>query len=434
MTNTIEASYSAYQKARAVLPGGSSRVTTDRTPIPIFMESGNGAHLFDVDGNRYLDLNNNFTTLIHGHNFAPINHAITTQLQAGACFANPTRSESALAEMLCERVPAAETVRFVSTGTEAVMFAIRAARAITGRTMIAKFEGAYHGAYDWAAISQASAPENWGDSEPVPVAPDASIPASVLDEVLVLPFNDAVTTRDLLQRFGGKIACLLVDLVPSRAGLLEPKPEFLEAMADAAQKHGFLIVDDEVLNFRQGFHGAAAGYGLVPDLVVLGKIIGGGLPIGAIAGRHQYMAAFDSSEGPPLVSQGGTFAANPLSLAAGIASLTALDVTAFETLKALGDALRRQLREAIERRRAPFSVSGSASLFRIHPKAEAPSTYRAAFQTSAERSLMKTLTKRLLDSGVFFSASAVSSLSTPMTADDLQKIVEAFERFLDHDL
>ncbi|MGY4447314.1 glutamate-1-semialdehyde aminotransferase [Bradyrhizobium sp. i1.3.1] len=180
-----------FARAQLVLPDGTSRISIERDPVPLYIERGVGSHLFDVDGRRFLDLNCNFTTLIHGHAFAPVVEALTRQLQRGSCFANPTESEIELAELLCIRIPQVERVRFVNTGTEAVLFAIKAARAFTGRSKIAKIEGAYHGAYDWAEVSLAPTPDNWGD----PTAPKSTAyyrgtPASVLDEVIVLRFND----------------------------------------------------------------------------------------------------------------------------------------------------------------------------------------------------------------------------------------------------
>ncbi|WP_346658697.1 aminotransferase class III-fold pyridoxal phosphate-dependent enzyme [Bradyrhizobium sp. 143] len=199
-----------------MFPDGTSRVTIDRSSGPVYIDRGMGSYVFDVDGRRFLDLNCNFMTLIHGHAFAPVVEAITTQLHRGSCFANPTESEIELAELLCARIPRLDRVRFVNTGTEAVLFAIKAARAFTGRSKIAKLEGAYHGAYDWAEVSLAANPDNWGD----PAAPNSTpsyrgAPGGVLDDVVVLSFNDVTGVRQLLSLHAPQLAAVLLDPMPS---------------------------------------------------------------------------------------------------------------------------------------------------------------------------------------------------------------------------
>lgn len=422
----------SFDRARLVFPDGTSRVTIERDPIPIYVERGVGSYLFDIDGRRFLDLNGNFTTLIHGHAFAPVVEALTHQLQRGSCFANPTESELELAELLCDRIPQVDRVRFVNTGTEAVLFAIKAARAFTGRSKIAKLEGAYHGAYDWAEVSLAAAPNNWGNpAAPTSTANYRGMPASVLDEVVLLRFNDAEGVRRLLSLHGHNLAAVVVDPMPSRGGLIAPHPEFVAAVQEIANKNGILVIADEVLNLRQGFRGASARYGLVPDLVTMGKIIGGGLPIGAIGGREDIMKVFDSSAGRPLVPQGGTFSANPLSMTAGLAAMRHLDRAAFSHLEMLGNFVRNGIARAIASRGAPLCVTGAASLFRVHPMAMIPNNYREAHPAPAGTTLMKQLTRFFAENGIILPHGAAASISTPMTLADAEFIVGAFEGFLD---
>ncbi len=259
-------------------------------------------------------------------------------------------------------------MRFVSTGTEAVMFAIKAARAFTGRFKIAKIEGCYHGAYDHAEVSQASTPDNWGDpDEPARLLNYKGAPPSLRDDVVVLRFNDAEGCRRLLNKHASELAAVLIDPMPSRAGLIAPEPAFVAALQETCRRHGILVISDEVLNFRQGYEGAAFRYGLEPDLFSLGKIIGGGLPIGAIAGRAEVMKVFAAEGGRARLPQGGTFAANPLSMVAGVAAMQALDRDAFERLDQLGDAVRDRLTTgdrgaagAVLRRRRRIAVSHSS--------------------------------------------------------------------------
>ena len=425
--NAIPNSVRAHARARTVMPGGTTRVTIERVPVPLYVDHGSGAFLIDIDGNRYLDFNNNYTTLVHGHVFEPVVSAVERQLRRGTCFSNPTEDEITLAEIICARMPVAEKVRFVTTGTEAVMFAIKAARAITGREKVAKFEGAFHGAYDWAEISQSTNPADWSGPFPASVAPATGTPRSVVDEVVVLPFNDVEATTALLDRHGSEIACVLIDLAASRLGLIAAEQPFLIALRDVTRRHGILVIDDEVLNFRQGYHGAAGRFGLEPDLLTLGKIIGGGMPIGAVAGPAHFMAVFDSSTETPALPQGGTFAANPLSVVAGVASMRALDRPAFDRLDALGDRIRDGLRTVIAQRDVPFSVTGLASLFRIHPKSDAPRSYREAHQSPSEALLMKRIAKAMLDAGVFMPSATTCSLSTAMTEADIDHFVAAFD-------
>lgn len=422
----------SFARARLVFPDGTSRVTIERDPVPLYIERGTGCYLFDVDGHRFLDLNGNFTTLIHGHAFAPVVEALMHQLQRGSCFANPTESEIELAELLCDRIPHVDRVRFVNTGTEAVLFAIKAARAFTGRSKIAKLEGAYHGAYDWAEVSLAATPDNWGD----PTAPSSTafyrgMPASVLNEVVVLRFNDAEGARRLLSSHGHSLAAVIVDPMPSRGGLIAPKPEFIAAVQDTARKNGILVIADEVLNLRQDFRGASARYGLAPDLVTMGKIIGGGLPIGAIGGCQDVMKVFDASEGRPQLPQGGTFSANPLSIIAGLAAMRHLDHAALERLESLGNIVREGIGRAISNRHAPLCVTGAASLFRVHPMVRPPNEYREVYPAPLAAALMKQLTHFFAENGIILPYGAAASISTPMTSTDAEFIVDVFARFLD---
>ncbi|MBZ9761749.1 aspartate aminotransferase family protein [Mesorhizobium sp. CA8] len=424
-------SHALFDRARAVFPDGTTRVTVERDPVPRYIERGEGAFVIDADGRRFLDLNANFTTLIHGHAFEPVIAAVETQMRNGTCFANPTEAEVELASLLCKRVPGIDRIRFVNTGTEAVMFAIKAARAFTGRPCIAKIEGAYHGAYDWVEVAQASTRENWGPPDhPAATAYYHGMPTSVLDDVVVLRFNDAAGARELLSRRAGDIAAVLIDPMPSRAGLVAPEPEFLSALQETARKHGILIISDEVLNFRQDYRGASARYGLQPDLFALGKIIGGGFPIGAVGGSAEIMTVFDARGGRPLLPQGGTFSANPISMVAGHAAMAALDQAAFARLETLGSNLRKRFRDAISRAEAPLSVTGAASLFRIHPKPMPPREFRDAYCNPAEAKIGHEMSRFFARNGIILPSGAAACLSTPMGEAEIDAIAGVFEAFL----
>lgn len=306
------------------------------------------------------------------------------------------------------------------------MFAIKAARAFTGRPKIAKFEGSYHGSYDWVEVSEAAQPQEWGPLEcPNSIAPYRGTPASVLQEVIVLPFNDLPRTRALLETHARELACVLIDLMPGRAGLVPIQRDYLEMLRDLTHRHGMLLVNDEVLNFRQGFHGAAHRFGVQPDLTTFGKIIGGGLPIGAVGGPAHIMEVFSAAGLAPPVPQSGTFSANPLSMSAGLASMRALTPEVFRELEELGDYTRAQLRELFARKRWPFAVTGQASLLRVHARPQPPRSYREACPSPAERATLNSFAEQLRVRGFIAPFSASWALSTPMTRRHIDELLDA---------
>lgn len=425
MTSTKSAR--AFERAKGIFPGGTTRMTVPKDPHPIYMSHGAGCRLTDIDGHEYVDFHNNFAALIHGHAFPPVVAAVTQQMTLGTCFANPTLVEIDLAQILCERFPGAERVRFCNSGTEAVMFAIKAARAATGRTKIAKFEGAFHGSYDWAEVSEASHPGNWGEmSAPRSTPRGAVTPASVLEEVVALPFNHIDESRRLIEQHKHELAAVLVCLMPSRAGLIPLLPEYVSMLREVTARHGILLIDDEVLNGRLSYSGAAGHYGLEPDLLTLGKIIGGGLPIGAVAGRASLMEVFDNTGREPRAPHSGTFAANPLSMVAGISAMHALTPTAVTRLNGLGDRLRSSLQECARRSGQDWSITGLGSAFKIHPKATAPTDNRESWLNAEEHARLRRLWTRMQERGFIFANHGLGMLSTPMDATDIDAFVDAF--------
>jgi glutamate-1-semialdehyde 2,1-aminomutase len=248
--------------------------------------------------------------------------------------------------------------------------------------------------------------------------------------VVVLDFNDAEGFEAKLAEHAKQVAAILVDPVPSRAGLLAPRPQFIERLNAFAQKHGILIIADEVLNLRQGYNGASFRYGLRPDLVTAGKIIGGGFPIGAVGGRSEVMAVFGSKEDASLVPQGGTFSANPVSMVAGRVAMEAMTPDEFGRLERMRDRLSKQLSDSAARLGAPFSIAGAASLFRIHPKREIPNTYAEAVMTSREATRMRGLARFFRQHGILLPPGAAACLSTPMMDTDIDSIAAVFEMFL----
>jgi glutamate-1-semialdehyde 2,1-aminomutase len=353
------ASARLWQRAQQVMPGGNTRTTVFMAPRPVYAAEGEGCWLTDVDGDRRLDLLNNYTSLIHGHAHPAVTEAAGRRLARGASFPLPTAEEIELAALLAERVASVEQVRFTNSGSEAVMVAIKAARGFTGRHRIAKFEGAYHGSYDWAEVSLGSSPAEWGPLEaPASTAYAKGTPPSVLEEVVVLPFNHARLAAARIEREAGSLAAVIVDPVPNRVGLMPARTEFLSALREVTAAHGILLIFDEVISFRVGYRGAQGAFGVRPDLTAFGKIIGGGFPVGAVGGRADVMAVFDPRGGKPAVPHGGTFNANPVTMAAGLAAMRLLDEPAYARLDELGETLRRGFRAAWSARGCPAPSRG----------------------------------------------------------------------------
>ena len=410
-----------------MLPGGNSRTTVFIPPYPPYAAEGAGCWLVDVDGDRRLDLLNNYTALIHGHAHPDITEAASRRLARGASFAMPTPEEIELAALLVERLPGVERVRFASSGSEAVMMALKAARGFTGRPRIAKFEGAYHGSYDHAEVSLGSGPEDWGTAaEPASVPYARGTPAAVLADTVVLPWNRPEAAVRRIEREAGSLAAVIMDPIPNRVGLIPGAPDFLRAIREVTAAHGIVLIWDEVITFRVGYHGAQGLFGIRPDLTTLGKIIGGGFPVGAVGGRAEVMAVFDPRGGKPAVPHGGTFNANPVTMAAGLCAMRRLDPAAFARLDELGVKLRASMADCFKRAGVEGGVTGVGSLFKIHPTARELTDYRSARADAAGAARLDRLTRYLLDHGVFLSTTGLGCLSTVMGEAELEWAMEVF--------
>jgi glutamate-1-semialdehyde 2,1-aminomutase len=423
-------SQDAYARARNVFPGGNTRTSVYEAPFPIYLARGSGAYVYDVDGNRLLDLQNNFTALIHGHAHAGIAAALAQQASLGVSFSSPTLTEIELAELLCARVPYFEQIRFTNTGSEAVMGAIKAARALTGRHRIAKCEGAYHGSYDPIEISFDSPPDAWGSNRPASVALHKGTPQSVLNETVVIPFNDVELSREILDEEAGSLAAVIVDPMPARLGLIEATKEYLTFLREYTRKRSIILISDEVLTFRLDHAGASTRFGYEPDICAFGKIIGGGMPIGAIGGRKAAMSVFDPSERKPEVYFGGTFAANPMSMVGGRVAMNAMTEEAFARLNALGDYTRQAIATLFEHEGATGQVTGAGSLFRIHLKHGDFRNYRDSYPTQAERQALRALIGHARDNGVLLSPTGLGALSTPMCEEDIDMMIDVLREGL----
>jgi glutamate-1-semialdehyde 2,1-aminomutase len=422
-----------FARAQGVLPGGNSRTTVYMTPYPPYAAAGEGCWVTDVEGDRRLDCLNNYTALIHGHAHPAIVEAATRRLAQGASFPMPTAEEIELAALLCERLPSAERVRFTNSGSEAVMIALKGARAFTKRPKIAKFEGAYHGSYDYAEVSLASTPDTWGAREaPASTAYSRGTPPAVLEDVVVLPFNHAEHAIARIEREAAQLAAVLVDPIPNRVGLVPARSDFLTALREVTRRHGIVLIFDEVISFRAGYHGAQGLFGVTPDMTTLGKIIGGGFPVGAVAGLADVMAVFDPTRGgPPPAPHGGTFNANPVTMAAGLVAMRLLTPEAFARFDELGTRLRASLDDCFKQAGVPGRVAGLGSLFRLHPVDREFTDYRSTRTTPAESERLVRIVRGLMEHGVLMSITGLGCLSTPMGEAELEGLIETFAAVLE---
>ncbi len=415
-----------YARALKVLPGGVSRNAVLRDPCPVYADHAKGCRVTDTEGVTRLDFANNMASLIHGHACPQIVRAVGEQLAKGTAFNMATEVEVRYAEHLCSRNPGFEKLRFVNSGTEAIMVALKASRAFTGRPMIAKAEGAYHGVYDYAEVSQSPTPENWGTLDhPSRVPLVHGTPESALNDVVVIPFNDTKRAISILNEHADKLACVLLDLMPHRVGLNPAKPEFVEAIREWTTRHGVLLVLDEIITFRSEFGGLQTHYGITPDLTALGKIIGGGFPVGATAGRADVMDVLNPQSSKLLFPHSGTFSANPISMTAGITAMELLDHSAVTRLNALADRARHGITRAIKDAGVPACVTGYGSMFRIHMKAQAPEDYRQAYASADEGKRLKALLGHLFDRGIILINSGSATISTPMTETEIDTLIDA---------
>ena len=427
-----ETSKAIYERAVDVLTGGVSRNTIFRKPHPYYAASANGSYIKDIDGVERLDFANNMASLVHGHSHPAIVNAVTEQLQKGSAYTMGTEAEVLFAELLIGRSPKFEKIRFMNSGTEAVMTMIKASRAYTGKPKIAKAEGAYHGTYDYAEISQTANPSNWGDiNKPNAVPVVQGTPQKVLDDVVIFPFNDIERTIHLLEQNADQLACVLIDPVPHRIGLFPATDEFIEAIYKWTRKNNVILAYDEVVSYRVNFSGAQCSYSVKPDLTALGKIIGGGFPIGALAGKSEIMEVLDPRGTFLKHPHSGTFSANPISTTAGRVAMEMFDEKAVLKLNALAVTARKQIEESIKIADVPVSITGAGSMFKLHFQEKAPNTYRGAYQNKETKEIIDELLDHMfLKENIIMINTVACMLSTVLTQNNIDQLSDALLRGL----
>lgn len=416
-----------YQKAISLLPGGVSRNTVYHKPFPQYVAKASGCYVTDVDGSQRIDFANNMASLIHGHAHRAIVEAVTEQLKKGTAYTLATEAELSLAELLINRAESFEKIRFVNSGTEAVMAMIKASRAFTGKPKIAKAEGAYHGTYDFAEVSQTANPFNWGDiSSPNSVPVAFGTPQAVLDNVVIFPFNDIEHTLNILDTQADQIGCVIIDPVPHRVGLLPATKAFVEALYAWTRRNNALLVFDEVVTFRVNYGGAQEKHTVKPDLTALGKIIGGGFPVGALAGRSDVMDVLDPGQSRLLFPHSGTFSANPMTMTAGRVAMELFDQKAVDALNALTTKAIVQLENAIRIADVPVSITGSGSMFRLHFRLSPPQTYREAYQRPAVAAVINELLDYLFyKENIIMINTCACMFSTAITQKEVDRLSDA---------
>ncbi len=410
------------EEAKAFEPGGYTRDAVRRKPYTLYIEKGEGSVLTDSDGRRIVDMWFNSTALPLGHGDPRVVAVVNAQVAKGTAFFARTESEIELARIICDRLPSAERVRFANSGSEAVMLALRIARGFTERDLVIKFEGCYHGSYDDVLWSVGPPKEKFGPAEsPTPVAATAGLPAG-LGRTLVLPFNDLSALERAMASHRDELAGVIMEPMANRMGLIVPSQEFLEGARRLCDDHGAVLIFDEVIAFRLGFHGAQGFVGVDPDLTAMGKVIGGGFPVGAIAGREEVMSVTDPDR-VGRVAHFGTFNANPVTMAAGKATMEALTPDVFEHLNARGAGVRRRLEELCDG--LPLRITGAGSLFKVNATSHEITDYRSSLTRDAAWERIASLA--LLNEGFMLTSGLHGTIGTSTTDGQLDAFLSAFE-------
>ena len=420
---SYEKSKQAYAEAVTLLPGGVNspvRAFKSVKMDPIFMARGKGSKIYDIDGNEYIDYVLSWGPLILGHANDRVVEALKKVAENGTSFGAPTLIESELAKLVIERVPSIEIIRMVNSGTEATMSALRLARGYTGRNKILKFEGCYHGHGDSLLIKAGSGVATLG----LPDSP--GVPASVAQNTITVPYNDLESVKYAFEQYGGDIAGVIVEPVAGNMGVVPPQPGFLEGLREITIQYGALLIFDEVMTgFRVDYHCAQGYYGITPDLTCLGKVIGGGLPVGAYGGKAEIMERIAPS-GP--IYQAGTLSGNPLAMTAGYETLSQLTPETYEEFRRKADRLEEGLKAAANKYDIPHTVTRAGSMIGFFFTNEEVTNYEKAKTSDLE--MFAAYYREMANEGVFLPPSQFEGmfLSTEHANEDIEKTIAAAEK------
>ncbi len=420
---SYEKSKAAFADAVHLMPGGVNspvRAFKSVAMDPIFMERGKGSKIYDIDGNEYIDYVLSWGPLIHGHANDQVVEALKKATEMGTSFGAPTLAENELAKLVIERVPSIEIVRMVNSGTEATMSALRLARGYTGRSKILKFEGCYHGHGDSLLIKAGSGVATLG----LPDSP--GVPEGIAKNTITVPYNDLEAVKYAFEQFGEDIAGVIVEPVAGNMGVVPPQPGFLEALREITTQNGTLLIFDEVMTgFRVDYNCAQGYFGVTPDLTCLGKVIGGGLPVGAYGGRAEIMENI-APAGP--IYQAGTLSGNPLAMAAGYETLSQLKPEDYTEFKKKADRLEEGLTQAAEKYEIPYCINRAGSMIGFFFTNEKVINYEVAKTSNLE--YFATYYREMANEGVFLPPSQFEGLflSTAHSDEDIEKTIQAAEK------
>ncbi len=406
-----------FNEAKKYLPGGVDSPVRAYQPYPFFAIEAEGPRIHDVDGNTYLDYCLAYGPLVLGHTNPVVMGAVLNQMSKGTAYGVPTEKEIELAREVVDRMPCAEMVRFVSTGTEATMSAIRLARAWAGRKKIIKFEGAYHGAQDYTLVKSGSGAVGLPDSP--------GVPEETTKNTILVPFNDEEAMVKVFDRMGDDVAAIILEPVMGNVGCIEPQDGFLRFLRDLTTQNGSALIFDEVITgFRLSRGGAQEYYGVKPDLVTMGKILGGGFPMGALGGKKELMEMIAPSGG---VYQAGTFNGNPISVTAGLATMELLDEDFYDVLNKRGEQIRMGIQDILTDKSLNYQVAGLESMFQIYFTERDVWNYEDA--KSSDTFKFSRYFHQLLREGIFIPPSQFECcfLSTVHLIEDINTTLEAIE-------
>ncbi|RDI44172.1 glutamate-1-semialdehyde 2,1-aminomutase [Falsibacillus pallidus] len=420
---SYEKSKAAFSEAKSLMPGGVNspvRAFKSVNMDPIFMKEGKGSKIYDIDGNEYIDYVLSWGPLILGHANDRVVESIKKVAEQGTSFGAPTLIENELAKLVRDRVPSIEVIRMVSSGTEATMSALRLARGYTGRNKILKFEGCYHGHGDSLLIKAGSGVATLG----LPDSP--GVPEGVAKNTITVPYNDLESVRYAFKEFGEDLAGVIVEPVAGNMGVVPPLPGFLEGLREITEEYGTLLIFDEVMTgFRVGYNCAQGYFDVTPDLTCLGKVIGGGLPVGAYGGKAEIMERIAPS-GP--IYQAGTLSGNPLAMTAGFETLSQLTPETYEEFGRKADRLEEGLHAAAEKHGIPHTINRAGSMIGIFFTNETVKDYETA--KTSDLQLFADYYKEMADQGVFLPPSQFEGLflSSAHSSEDIEKTIEAAEK------
>lgn len=416
-----------HTEACKYMPGGDTRTATFFLPFPNFIKYGDGAYMYDEDGFKLLDFQNNYTSLIHGHAHPETVEAVREQIAKGSAYTAPFEKQIELSAILTQRFPSVDMIRYTNSGTEANMHALRIARAYTGKAKIIKTEGGYHGTTDVFEASVDPNIKKAGTLDQIKVIPESrGVSENALKDVLVVPFNDIERTRKMIEEHHRETACIIIEPIMGSAGQITPDLEYLKFLREITEQYHIVLIFDEVVTGRLSLGGAQKFYGVTPDLTTMGKIIGGGTPVGAFGGKQEIMQMYDPRE--KKMYHSGTFNGNAVTMAAGLATMKAYNQEAVDYVNGLGTLFKEGVLKIYDKLGLNMKISGAGSIYNILFTDKEVKNYRDV--ASAHEELNKVLYMSLLTKGIFDAERGMFCMSTAMTKEDIRFGLDTLETSL----